>query len=775
MKKGWLGGFVIAIAFAGGGASAQDPSPVVTGRVVSAEDGRPIAGAHVYGPGGLVRTGPNGEFAVPAKPESEDQMLLARADGYALHHEPFPAEGFRGDITIRLGAPRVVVVRLVGEDGRPVRGATVFGRLPTTPAYSALERLDFTAVTDQDGVAVITGIPADLPVLTEARPPGMIAGQTAMAFPIRPPAPADLLAAALTLTITAGRTLRIAVESGGRPVSGATVNLLPLVEPRLDFGGHANRDMSKGSIRTATTDANGAAAFDSLPANPITCEVRKTGLLTRLQVVEAAKSDSKPVKIRLMPDPSPPGRDVPWRTSVAVATDEAKRTSRPVFLVMTMDGEKANDWMAGHHYHDSEIVRAAREVVPLLSSAFGEGGVGAADGHVETGGVCTRYGTISCRAHQQVELLARAMMSAERDVFEVPRHIAATPEGERILHRVFYLSERDLLRLIVQSLRAVSRDAAVRLARDRLGATIEDAAGGDAAARKRACQALALLANSGDEHAVAVLQALPELGVPPAARSEIAAALRPSAFTSCAVTLRDLLRESDRDVRRALLARLGEVAGDEAAMDLLAAELRTSDVPAREVLLRALGVERKADELLVAAPASGNRWRIVEELIDLPDAGRVLGVDVILKEVGGEGRLRMLRALGRRAAGDASIQDLLMRTARGGGSGKVAALRALAAAAIGEKPPAQIIAAFADAAQSPDPLLREEALRCIAAAGIPVAPETLEASMTHPARAVRIRAAIALSRIGSRAGERVMLASLNDVEFGAEVKSVINR
>ena len=150
------------------------------------------------------------------------------------------------------------------------------------------------------------------------------------------------------------------------------------------------------------TDASGAASFDFLPANPVTCEVRAPGLLTQLLVVEGPKAPGKPVRVRLRNDADPPGTDIPWRLSIPAALAESKKTGRAVFLVMTMDGEKANDWMAGHHYHDREVVRAAREVVPIISSAFGKGGVGEND-HDEKDGKCTRYGVIPCQVHQEIE------------------------------------------------------------------------------------------------------------------------------------------------------------------------------------------------------------------------------------------------------------------------------------------------------------------------------------------------------------------------------------
>jgi hypothetical protein len=360
---------------------------------------------------------------------------------------------------------------------------------------------------------------------------------------------------------------------------------------------------------------------------------------------------------------------------------------------------------------------------------------------------------------------------AGRPAFEVPRHIAATPAGDPILHRVFYLSERDLLRLIVRALRMVSREGAIRLARERLATILDGLLHSDAAVRKAAARSLALLAGSGDEHAAAIVQALPSLDVPAATRADVAAALRPIGLTSPDVTLLGLIRDPDREVRRALAPRLAELAGDESMLDLLASELRTSDALVREALLEALGVERKADELRVHVPAARNRWRLLEELIEMPDAGRVQGPGDALADLDTPGRHRVLRALGRRAASDPVSQDVLLRAVRG--RSPVAALRAVGHAAAAMKPPNQLLRTLIEASQSPDVLLREEALRSLAVLPFPVDGEVFVANLAHPSVAVRIQAALGLWRGGNEAGEAILRRAANHPELGAEVRAAM--
>ena len=58
--------------------------------------------------------------------------------------------------------------------------------------------------------------------------------------------------------------------------------------------------------------------------------------------------------------------------------------------------------------------------------------------------------------------------------FQVPRHIFITPGGEVLMHRTYYLSERDLIRMVVRALRHVRPGRATELAID----AIAEAGGG---------------------------------------------------------------------------------------------------------------------------------------------------------------------------------------------------------------------------------------------------------------------------------------------------------
>jgi hypothetical protein len=336
---------------------------------------------------------------------------------------------------------------------------------------------------------------------------------------------------------------------------------------------------------------------------------------------------------------------------------------------------------------------------------------------------------------------------------------------------VFFLSERDLLRLIVRALRVSAPAAGLRVARERLAAIVDDLGHADVQVRKRAARSLALLVNSGDEHAAAIVQSLGALGLPAATRVEIVEELHPGAPTSPEVTLAGILKDPDREVRRALFARAHELVDVDPMLDQLASELRGADGTAREALLKALDVERKGDELRIRSAAARNRWRIAEELIETPEAGRVQGLEDLLREVDPPARHRLLRALGRRAVADLAAQDLLARAVKG--PSPVAALRALAPAAAALKPPSAPLRALVEAVHAPDALVCEEALRGLACCGAPVDLELLAGMLSHASIPVRIEAALALWRRGDRRGQAVLFAATTDREFGEEVRAAV--
>jgi Carboxypeptidase regulatory-like domain/PDZ domain len=236
-----------------------------TGRVVSAEDGRPVVGAEVtfLAPEGAtsVHSGPDGRFRlVPSRP-GPHQLAAVQAEGYV----PFGPEW--GQSPIRLvapapaGTPELLLsldpeVRLSGRveaaaGGAPVPGATV--SLRATGGQSALLGSDRSWTTDAQGAfsgsappdAVVTArAPGFAPAAEPLRGAGKSRNVVLRLARLPEDAPPD--------RALAGRV----VEPSGAPVPDAVVT--------VGLGRARGRSGVLPPSPT-TTDAQGRFHFESVP------------------------------------------------------------------------------------------------------------------------------------------------------------------------------------------------------------------------------------------------------------------------------------------------------------------------------------------------------------------------------------------------------------------------------------------------------------------------------------------------------------------------------
>ncbi len=277
------------------GAVAVEPRPALppfTGRVVSADDGRPVVGAEVtfFAPEGAtsVRSGPDGRFRlVPSRP-GPHQLAAVIAEGYV----PFGPEW--GQSPIRLvapapaGTPELVVplepeVQLTGrveaaEGGSPIAGATVVLRVPgTQPGLLSPER---QWTTDAQG-AFSGAAPAEAVLVAHA--PGFAPATEALRGGGRlrtvtlrlKPAPED----AAPEKSLAGQV----VEPSGAPVPEAVVAL----------GGGRGKGRGGGALLPAPvrTDAEGRFRFQSVPAQVGWAQAWAGELLSERMAVEPGDAE----------------------------------------------------------------------------------------------------------------------------------------------------------------------------------------------------------------------------------------------------------------------------------------------------------------------------------------------------------------------------------------------------------------------------------------------------------------------------------------------------
>jgi HEAT repeat protein len=755
------------------------PATKVAGRLVAAEGGRPVGGGRVravWGDGGVgdsveAKAADDGAFVVDGVSSAAgDLRLVAVAPGHAPGEVrvelPAPAEG----VTIALESAWRASVRVVDDQGRPVAGVAVRGRLPFAVPYSDLERHDFEAATDATGVAAFDDLIPEAPVVFEVAHGGFVPTRSPVVIP-RPAGNGS--APSADVVLTEGRAAHVTVLSGfDVPIPDAEVRVLPLVEPRLDVAGHAAADPDRGSVRTGLTDSAGRVGFEKLPAELLTMEVRAPLHETRMIVIDLRAFPIADPVVRLERDAQPPGASMPWLPSAREAFDAGARGSLPVMVSMAMDGERANDWIAAHHFRDPEVIRVAEIIPCLLASPFGEGGLRAASvEHGERDGVCTRYDAVPCAAHQAVEAWARSEFLAGVESFQVPRHVFVTPEGRVLAHREYYLSERDLRWMILRAVRDTGSDAGVWIAVRRLQPLWRALCGDDASdERNAAVGALAALVASGDEYAIALLDRFALGAMTAAVRKQILDQLPVAAIGNPVRALHGFLHDPEPQIRQSawqLLKGRGPRLDVAAAVDALAVDESSESVMA--AALKTLRVEDQTTSVLVADAQEGDRWMLVEMLLSTLDAASIKGIDVVLEKTGTEGRNRVLRALAALPEDESSARRLFVH-ASAPESGAVAALRAIATAPDGLDDRGRDL--LLQQARAQNPLVRQEAVTQIGRHGVPRSLPILAAVLDDPVEPVRIAAAIGLWRQGDRRGLQVMLAALDDPEFGDEIREL---
>ena len=651
------------------------------GRVIDRVTGAPVAGARIIAPQTEITSDDEGRFEIDGLPCVSDRLVVeVQKRGFVPQQIVIPDGTDPLELTAKLDIGRAVGVRVVDDEGRPVAGVRVRARLLGVVAYSGIERADLSATTNADGIAAVTGLPAGIPVCVEAGT--LVGAHSRVVMPSRAPR-AGLPPVTLDLTLTEGRAASIEVVDGhGVPVVGASLQVLPMVEPLLPFGGGADREFARGGLRGGTTDESGRALWRDLPANPLTCEVRAQGMTTRMVVLHpSTESDPRPVRVVLHRDADPPGATFSWSPSVAQALDRADRDGLPVLVCMSMDDERANDWLASHHYRDIELARVTREMPTLLSNPFGVGGVSSGVEHVEIDGVCSRYGDHACAVHRANERWCALQLFGPKVPFQVPQHILLGANGEVLLRVEFFLSERELLRLVLFGLRHVKPQRALALARERLLRLRQRLVSFDAEVRARALQDLVLLVNTGDEHAAALLGDLALLGVAPGERAgAVARQLVPDAIRRFDSALRPLIRDPDPTVRLVTAARVAGAKDGTALVDLLSDAITDPDPKVAMAARNAVGVGTRGDQLVVMNPSEGDRWRLVTRLLARQQALLIDGVRAVIHSTNVVARNRVLRRLAQRCDHDDLAYRLIMESAMKDDIAALPALRAIRSA-----------------------------------------------------------------------------------------------
>jgi len=250
----------------------QQPRALEARGVVVDEEGRPVAGAEVLlAPYSTDErqgvTDGDGAFAIPVPEQGLDaRPVLVRADdgrkvGFFRYGSDLTRLEAEAPVRIVAESPaRVVAVRVVDGDGGPIADAAV----EAATDFTALAH----SMTGADGVARLA-IPRGPGVnWIAARKAGAgydyaELGDFSADGVSGPGVEPSELPDSVSLTLDAPRTVRIrALEADGSPAVG-----VPFVA-RIRKGGRRSAVMSIARLQSATTDAEGIAAFDWLPTSP---------------------------------------------------------------------------------------------------------------------------------------------------------------------------------------------------------------------------------------------------------------------------------------------------------------------------------------------------------------------------------------------------------------------------------------------------------------------------------------------------------------------------
>ncbi|MFL6194328.1 MAG: carboxypeptidase regulatory-like domain-containing protein [Thermoanaerobaculia bacterium] len=246
----------------------------VTGRIVSAADGRPMAGALAWpalNAGDFVRAAADGTFRLVSVPEAETGVSTAAAGFF-----PEDAQAAGGRVPTLALQPRLAATGVVvDESGRPVAGAALNASyVPNPRAMSrmAVFRSGGFARSAANGRFRLAGLMEGFAYSLQVTRPGF--APTRLELPSREPGQA---ATDVRIVLRAGRAAFGAVLDGGRqPVAGARVSLRPAAPTEMSARLRASLH-PEAFEGTADTDAAGRFEVKNVPAGTYDLVVRGAG------------------------------------------------------------------------------------------------------------------------------------------------------------------------------------------------------------------------------------------------------------------------------------------------------------------------------------------------------------------------------------------------------------------------------------------------------------------------------------------------------------------
>lgn len=268
----------------------------------------------------------------------------------------------------------------------------------------------------------------------------------------------------------------------------------------------------------------------------------------------------------------------------------AKETKRPVMIcINSKDGEKANEATAKEIYHDAEFVELSKSfvMVPISTRTH------------NTGGVCPRFGVVTCQQHLDCW---KALAAAHGDQFVTafaqgemitPQHAWFSPEGKLLARKEFWMDKAELVQRMRRALEPEAEVKGPGEAEGPPGLTdgersdLAKAEGKDAEARRTAIGNL--LATEKPVVRAAVIDLL-NRATDPDVKCEAMRCLGRAQVMDARVPIEEHLEHKDATVRSFAAVALERLAQKESVPPLLKRAKSERDQTARKNVCRALGM-----------------------------------------------------------------------------------------------------------------------------------------------------------------------------------------
>lgn len=453
-----------------------------------------------------------------------------------------------------------------------------------------------------------------------------------------------------------------------------------------------------------------------------------------------------------------PRPQVQWVSSLGEALSISGREDKPVLIFMTMDGERANDFMTAETYRRSDILALAEHVAPIVTNVTV---------HAATpDDPCPKYDGITCRDHVAAEAAVVSTFFASGQNITVPHHIFLDATGRPIVRREFLIDGATLANLMMRAIRIVNPERARAAATSLESKLVAGLASDRQDERNEALTTVLDRCDGGDEIARTLLFEVDPAQLTPDQERAVLERCVAEPDAAFASDVARLVRGGSETLRAESIRRLAERIGDErfgrhAVTTLVRTLAAAPDAALRTSIENALGVSRDNGSLRFADSIRSSRFAIARALARHGDPA-ALDLLAATIESTASPEQRTDAALAMLDYPSYRVVPILARGLASGGAD-----RAVLARVLGELGDPAAAPALMRALENQSPALRASAATALGMLKYEeaIAPLTTMARDASLDGSVRVAAAAALVELGSQEGAVDVLIEFADDPF----------